>query len=30
MGNTPAAGNTKDVAVTLKYLSNFEELLKCH
>ena len=28
---TPAAGNTKDVkiSVPLKYLSNFEELLKC-
>ena len=30
-GKTRAAGNTKDVkiAVTLKYLSNFGELLKC-
>ena len=31
-GKSLAAGNTKDdeVAVSLKYLSNFGELLKCH
>ena len=31
-GKTPAAGNTKDVeiAMPLKYLSNFGRLLKCH
>ena len=31
-GNIPAAGNTKNVeiAVPLKYLSNFGEPLECH
>ena len=31
-GHTPTDGNTKDVEiiVSLKYLSNFGELLKCH
>ena len=31
-GNTPADGNTKNVEIiaSLKYLSKFRELLKCH